>query len=152
MRIEDLEWRRLRCIRDERGALTAIEGEADVPFAIKRIFYMHDVSPGSARGGHAHRDTDQMAVAVHGAVDLHVSDGASSRFVRLDDPAWGLVLPRLTWIRLTNFSAGAVCLVLANTHYDMGKSIRTWQEYLSERRLTERPEPTSGVGLARPRD
>ena len=121
-----------------------------VPFEIKRVFYMHDVAQEADRGGHAHRDTDQFAVAVHGSLKIVVSDGSESRLVILDDPAWGITLPRMIWTRLMDFSDGAVCLVLANTHYDSSKSIRTWPEYLAERRVPECQEVMTGLVLARP--
>ncbi len=111
---------------------------------------MHDIVYGQDRGGHAHRVTDQFAVAVHGSLKIEVSDGIESRLVILDNPAWGVILPRMTWTRLRDFSDGAVCLVLANTHYDRSKSIRTWGEYLAERDMPEREELTMGPLLKRP--
>ena len=150
VKIEDVVWRKLRSVRDERGSLTAIEGALDIPFEIERVFYMHDIAPGSDRGGHAHRDTDQLAVAVHGTVHLRVSDGRSARLILLDDPTWGLLLPRMTWTRLMHFSPGAVCVVLASTHYDMSQSIRSWGAYLAERGYPDGAEPTTGPHLMRP--
>lgn len=125
-------WRKLHSAYDERGCLTSIEGTQTIPFEIKRVFYMHDVLKGADRGGHAHKDTDQLAVAVHGSLKIMVSNGVESRTVVLDSPSWGILLPQLTWTRLTDFSEGAVCMVLASTHYDRSKSIRSWPEYLLE--------------------
>jgi dTDP-4-dehydrorhamnose 3,5-epimerase-like enzyme len=151
MKIGDVIWKKLQYNPDERGCLTAIEGEQHIPFSIDRIFYMHDVVPGAGRGGHAHRDTDQLAVAVHGSMKIMVSDGQEARVVVLDHPGWGIYLPRLTWTSLTDFSEGAVCLVLASTHYDRSKSIRTWPEYLQERGIPSRPEFRTGAMLLHPK-
>lgn len=150
MKISDISWRRIQSVCDDRGCLTAIEVGQIIPFEVKRVFYMHDVALGADRGGHAHRDTDQFAVAVHGSLKLLVSDGYESRLVILDNPSWGVILPRKTWTRLTDFSEGAVCLVLASTHYDRSKSIRTWPEYLAERGVPECQEAITGPVLVRP--
>jgi hypothetical protein len=126
----ETNWCKLHSAYDERGCLTSIEGKQTIPFEIKRVFYMHDVLKGADRGGHAHSDTDQLAVAVHGSLKIMVSNGVESCTVVLDSPSWGILLPRLTWTRLIDFSEGAVCMVLASTHYDRSKSIRSWPEYL----------------------
>lgn len=150
MKVSDISWINLHSVCDDRGCLTAIEGSQAIPFEVKRVFYMHNVVQGAGRGGHAHRDTDQFAVAVHGSLKIVVSDGLESRLVILDNPGWGITLPRLTWTSLIDFSEGAVCLVLASTHYDRLKSIRTWQEYLAERGIPECPEITTVPMLKRP--
>jgi dTDP-4-dehydrorhamnose 3,5-epimerase-like enzyme len=147
MNITDVKWINLRSVCDDRGCLTAIEGEQMIPFEIKRVFYMHNVFKGANRGGHAHHDTDQFAVAVHGSLKIIVSDGHESRTVILDNPGWGITLPRMTWTSLLDFSDGAVCMVLASTHYDRSKSIRTWAEYLDIRGVSPRPEVTTGLIL-----
>lgn len=150
MKISDIKWINLNSVCDDRGCLTAIEAREKIPFDVKRVFYMHDVVKGADRGGHAHRDTDQFAVAVHGNLKIVVSDGIDSRLVVLDNPGWGITLPRMTWTCLFNFSEGAVCLVLASTHYDRSKSIRTWSEYLNERGIPACQEHRTGPMLVRP--
>lgn len=150
MNISDITWINLNSVCDDRGCLTAIEGGMLIPFEIKRVFYMHDVIQGADRGGHAHRDTDQFAVAVHGSLRIIVSDGMEFRSVILDNPGWGIVLPRMTWTSLVDFSDGAVCMVLASTHYDRSKSIRNWPEYLTERGVPHCPEIKTGPVLCRP--
>lgn len=145
----DIRWVRLRSVTDERGSLTAVEGAKDIPFDICRVFYMHNVTPGAARGGHAHRETDQLAVAVHGSLRLRLTDGETALTALLDDPNWGLLLPRMTWTRLFDFSDDGVCMILASTHYDISKSIRDWHSYLAARSLSERDEPTEAPELVR---
>lgn len=119
---------------DKRGVLTSIEGNQDIPFEIKRIFYMHNIK--SERGGHAHKDTDQILIAISGSMLVTLSDGKAKVSYKMDDPTKGLYIPRLTFTEMTDFVENTVCLVIANTHYDNGKSIRSWDEYLRFINLT----------------
>lgn len=130
---------------DERGRLTAIEGEVTVPFLIRRVFYVHEVQQRVARGGHAHRDTDQLLTALGGSLDVLISNGVEHREYRLDHPGKGILVPRMFWVRMFNFSTGAVCLVLANTNYDRSKSIRTWAQFLDDLGISWKEEPGSHV-------
>lgn len=114
---------------DPRGTLTAIEDPTHVPFPIRRVFLVHDVDPATPRGGHAHRDTDQVILAAHGALNVRVTDGFEAESFRLDSPTFGLFVPRMLWVDLLDFSSDTVCLVLANTLYDQSRSIRSWDEY-----------------------
>lgn len=117
-------------VRDGRGCLSVLEGGQTLPFEIRRVYFMHHVT--ADRGGHAHRDTNQVVLAAHGSFTLTLSDGRDTLVFLLDDPAQGVYMPPMVFVNLTGFSPGAVCLVLADTHYDMGRSIRTWEEYLLE--------------------
>lgn len=135
MTIRDVRWVDFQDVPDDRGRLTAIEGDVHVPFPIARIFYVHQVVPGVDRAGHAHRETDQVLTAVYGRLKVDVSDGVLVNTYDLEEPGRGLYVPRMAWIRLYDFRSGAVCLVLANTRYDRAKSIRTWKEYLAEKGL-----------------
>ena len=115
---------------DERGVLTSIESGVDTPFEIKRLFYMHHIN--SSRGGHAHRDTDQVVIAISGSFKVDTSDGVEEKLYELNDSTKGLYIPKMVFTNLYDFSDGAICLVLANTHYDMKRSIRTWEDFLKE--------------------
>lgn len=126
--LDDVRWIELPSVRDERGVLTAVEAEQDIPFAIARVFYMHHIV--APRGGHAHRDTDQVLVAVAGAFHAELFDGERSISFTLDDPTRGLYIPRMVFIAMDRFSPGAVGLVLASTHYDMSRSLRSREAYL----------------------
>jgi len=84
----------------------------------------------SDRGGHAHRDTDQVVIAMSGRFKMNLSDGKKTMTFELDDPARGIYVPRMVFITMYDFSPGAVCCVLASTHYDIKKSIRSWEEYI----------------------
>lgn len=113
---------------DKRGFLTSIEQTKDIPFEIKRIFYMHHVT--NDRGGHAHIDTDQIIIAIAGEIKLKVFDGTNEKIYILNDCTKGIFTPRLTYCDIYEFSPGAVCLVLANTHYNMKTSLRSRKEFL----------------------
>lgn len=127
--LDDIRWIDLPAIADDRGTLTAVEATVDIPFDIRRIFYLHHIA--ADRGGHAHRDTDQVIIGISGRHVIEVKDARRSlRFV-LDDPNRGLYLPRMTFTSLLEFSPGAVSLVLASTHYDRSRSIRTFEDYLA---------------------
>jgi dTDP-4-dehydrorhamnose 3,5-epimerase-like enzyme len=112
---------------DERGFLTSIEQEIDIPIEIKRVFYMHHVK--KDRGGHAHIDTDQIIIPISGTFKVKVYDGQNEDIYEMNDCTKGIYTPRLTFCELYDFSPDAVCLVLANTHYDMGMSLRSFEAY-----------------------
>jgi dTDP-4-dehydrorhamnose 3,5-epimerase-like enzyme len=125
--INEISWKSLGSVHDQRGVLTSIESSIDIPFEIKRIFYMHHIL--SDRGGHAHIDTDQVVIAISGSFQIELYDGANQVLFNMNDPTKGLYIPRMIFIRLFNFSEDAVCLVLASTHYDIKKSFRNIDEY-----------------------
>ena len=127
--LDEVRWIELPAVSDDRGTLTAIEATRDIPFEIHRIFYMHHIS--ADRGGHAHRDTDQVVIGIAGRHEIEVKDDRKSLTFVLDDPNKGLYLPRMTFTTLRSFSEGAVSLVLASTHYDRSKSLRTFEDYLN---------------------
>ena len=135
-RLQNVRWIDLPSHHDSRGVLTAVEGNIDIPFNIERIFYMHHVV--ADRGGHAHTDTDQVIVASSGSFKVDLSDGTAVETYELNDATKGLYVPRMVFIDLHAFSVDAVCLVLASTHYDMSKSVRSWQQYLTA--LTGEPD------------
>jgi len=114
---------------DQRGYLTSIEQNRNIPFEIKRIFYMHHVT--LDRGGHAHIDTDQVIIPIAGSFKVRVFDGNNEDVYLLNDCTKGIYTPRLTFCELFEFTKDAVCLVLANTHYDIKMSLRTLEDYLT---------------------
>ena len=118
----------INTVKDSRGCLSAIETAMDIPIEVKRIFYMHHIV--SDRGGHAHTDTDQALIAMSGTFKIRLFDGVNTQEYIMDDCTKGLYIPRLTFTEMYDFSPDAVCLVLANTHYDMKKSLRNIHDYL----------------------
>ena len=118
----------INTVKDPRGCLSSLEETINIPIEIKRIFYMHHVV--TDRGGHAHIDTDQVIIAMSGTFKIKLFDGIHTEEYLMDDCTKGLYVPRLIFTDLYDFSHEAVCLVLANTHYDMDKSLRNMHDYL----------------------
>jgi hypothetical protein len=129
-RLDLVRWIDLHPCVDSRGTLTAIEGEQTIPFPIRRAYFMHGVT--ADRAGHAHRDTQQLVIPVAGSCEVGLSDGNTTKVFECCDPGKGLYIVPMLFIRLCNCSAGSVILVLASTHYDKSRSIRSWEEYLEE--------------------
>lgn len=129
MKIKSVFEINLKSNGDIRGLLTSIESIKDIPFEIKRIFYMHHVT--QDRGGHAHIDTDQVIIPICGSFKVKVFDGENEDIYLLNECTKGIFTPRLTFCDLYDFSSDAVCLVLANTHYDMKMSLRSKKEFLN---------------------
>ena len=122
-------WIELSQSSDERGVLTSIES-ADIPFAAQRVFFISDVS--GDRGNHAHRFTNQLLVSVSGTFVVDVSTGGAMTTFEMSSRTRALFVPRLTWVRLYDFSPDAVCLVLADTSYAESRYIRDWDEFIRE--------------------
>jgi hypothetical protein len=127
-RLDLVQWVDLHSSVDPRGSLTAIEGGQTIPFSIQRVYFMHGLT--SDRGGHAHRDTQQLLIAAAGSCTTTLSDGREERRYECNNPGRGLYIAPMLFIRLSRFSADAVVLVLASTRYDRSRSIRSWDEYL----------------------
>jgi len=128
-RLDDVRWIEFPSHGDSRGVLTAIEGGIDIPFEIRRLYFVHDVI--TERGGHAHRDTHQVVTAVSGRCELRLSDGKEERLWVLDRPTRGVLINPMLFIRMVDFAPGTVVAAFASTHYDTKRSIRSWDEYLA---------------------
>lgn len=116
-------------IPDPRGNLTFIEGTAHIPFDIRRVFYLYDVPGGEDRGGHAHRDLQQLIIAANGSFDVIIDDGTEHARFSLNRSWYGLYVPRMVWTHLENFSSGSVSLVLASAVYDEADYYRNYETY-----------------------
>ena len=119
-------------ISERKGAITPIYGNQHVPFDVARVYYLYDVPGGESRGGHAHRELQQLIVSVMGAFDVVLYDGNERRRVHLDRAYTGLHVKRMIWRELDNFSSGGICLVLASHKYDESDYIRDYDEFLRE--------------------
>ncbi|MDP2270212.1 MAG: WxcM-like domain-containing protein [Archangium sp.] len=117
-------------INDPRGNLTFIEGTVHVPFDIKRVYYLYDVPGGESRGGHAHRELEQLIVAMSGSFDVIVDDGSARKTFTLNRSYVGLYMPTMVWRELVNFSSGAVCTVMASHRYDEADYYRDYDAFV----------------------
>lgn len=115
---------------DERGQLIAIEERKDLPFDIKRVYYIYDTLPGVRRGFHAHRNLEQILVCVHGSCKILLDNGYEKEIVTLDRPTDGLYISNDTWREMYDFSEGAVLLVLASEYYNEADYVRNYQDFL----------------------
>lgn len=128
--VNECKLMKLKKVSDPRGNLTFIESEMDIDFDIKRIYYIYDVPSGEYRGAHAHRNLEQLMIALSGSFDVTIDDGKSRKVITLNNPAIGLYVTKMIWREMNNFSAGSVCLVLASDHYNESDYIRNYDEFL----------------------
>ncbi|NVO20144.1 MAG: WxcM-like domain-containing protein [Bacteroidetes bacterium] len=118
-------------IHNRAGNITIIEGDRNIPFEIKRIYYLYDIPGGASRGGHAHKDLYQLVVAASGAFDVLLDDGRNKKVVTLNRPDYGLMIVPGIWRELMEFSSGAICLVLASNLYSESDYLRNYDEFRS---------------------
>lgn len=116
---------------DERGSLIALEATRDVPFEIKRVYYLFGTVADAHRGFHAHRQLEQFAVCVSGSCIMKLSDGRSEQDYVLDDPRKGLLIGKMIWHEMRDFSADAVLMVLASDLYDEQDYIRNHDSFMA---------------------
>jgi dTDP-4-dehydrorhamnose 3,5-epimerase-like enzyme len=118
---------------DERGNLVVAEGSGrDVPFDIRRVFYMYGSDPGIIRGQHANRKTEFVLINVSGTSKVKVDNGMETEIIELNKPRMGLYIDTMVWKDMYDFSPDSVLLVLASEHYDDAEYIRDYDEFLKE--------------------
>ena len=118
-------------IHDPRGDLTPIESGLTVPFGIARVYYVYNVPVDAVRGGHAHRQFEEVLIALSGSFRVIVDDGNFREEHWLRDPRKGLYIGRMVWRELDSFSQGAVSMVLASHHFDETDYYREYSEFKS---------------------
>lgn len=117
-----------------KGNLSVIENQKDIPFDIKRIYYLYDVPGGEKRGAHAHKELYQLIIAANGSFRVTLDDGKEKKEFNLNRPYQGLLVKPGIWRDLDEFSSGSVCLVLASEGYDEEDYIRNYKEFLTFRK------------------
>ena len=115
---------------DRKGNITVVENKEDIPFEVRRTYYLYDVPGGESRGGHAHRELSQLIIAASGSFTVTLDDGKVKRTFVLNRPYQGLYIVPGIWLTLDDFSPGAVCLVLASHGYDEADYIRDYDEFI----------------------
>lgn len=114
---------------ERSGNLTPVQQYSGVPFAIKRIYYLYDVPGGESRGAHAHKNLEQLVIAASGSFDITIDDGTNKKTVQLNRPYMGLNIKTGIWRDISNFSSGAICLVLASEVYIESDYIRDYSVF-----------------------
>ena len=128
--VSDCSVIKLPKIENRSGNLTSIQNSIEIPFDIKRIFYLYDIPGGKDRGAHAHLECHQFLIAGSGSFDVLLDDGKSKKLVTLNQPYKGLHIPPGIWASEINFSSGSICLVLASNIYEESDYIRSYKEFL----------------------
>ena len=119
---------------DERGKLIVIEGGQEVPFDIKRVFYIYESDSTVVRGQHANRESEFILINVAGKSKVRITDTHEEFVVNLDRPMIGVYIPKMVWKDMYDFSSDSVLLVLASTHYNGKEYIRDYEDYKLEMR------------------
>lgn len=115
---------------DERGMLVALEEFGDIPFRIKRVYYMYDTAEGVVRGHHAHRSLEQILICIHGSCKIRLDNGLEKKIIPLEKPYEGLYVAHNMWHEMYDFSSDAVLMVLASEVYKAEDYIRDYDEFL----------------------
>lgn len=129
MKLENIQIKTLPKFLDERGNLSVIEEKKDIPFDIKRTYWIYDVPGGERRGGHAYKTNDEFIVALSGSFDIILDDGKTRRKFQMNRSYYGLPIPHGIWREIENFSTNAVALILASKDYDEKDYIRDYAEF-----------------------
>lgn len=115
---------------DNYGNLVAVEENKDVPFDVKRVYYIYDVEKNVRRGFHSHKDLEQVLICVHGSVKILVKTPDEEKIIELNDPSEGLYIGHMIWREMYDFENGGVLLVLASEYYTEDDYIRKYDDYL----------------------
>jgi len=118
-------------IHNRAGNITIVEGQTNIPFDVKRIYYLYDIPGGEDRGGHAHKALYQLIVAASGSFNVLLDDGQNKKIVTLNRPDYGLMVVPGIWRELIEFSSGAICLVLASHKYDKDDYMRNYDQFVN---------------------
>ncbi|RRS06934.1 WxcM-like domain-containing protein [Pseudoalteromonas sp. J010] len=116
---------------DDRGSLIALEVNKDVPFDIRRIYYIYGTKPDVSRGFHAHKDLKQVLFAASGGCDLLLDDGKTQQTIRLESPEHGVLIDGVVWREMHNFTPDCVLMVLASAEYDESDYLRDYDEFIN---------------------
>jgi hypothetical protein len=118
-------------IKNRSGNITPVHNNIDIPFAVKRVFYLYDIPGGESRGAHAHKKCHQFLIAASGSFEVFLDDGRTKKIIQLNRPNLGLYIPAGIWASEINFSSGSICLVLASDKYSASDYLRNYDEYLN---------------------
>ena len=121
-------------IPDQRGNLSFFENNNQIPFTIKRTYWIYDVPGGEFRGGHAYKENEEFIVALSGSFDIVLDDGDEKKIFSLNRSYYGLYIPKMYWREMNNFSTNSLALIVSNTEYDEADYIRDYNGFCSLRK------------------
>ena len=121
---------------DKRGNLSFFENNSQIPFAIKRTYWIYDVPGGEFRGGHAYKENEEFIVALSGSFDVVLDDGVEKKIFSLNRSYYGLYIPKMHWRETNNFSTNSLALIVASSEYNEGDYIRDYNSFCNMRRKT----------------
>lgn len=130
MDLQDVRVIELPKILDRRGNLSIVEENKEIPFKIKRTYWIYDVPEGEIRGGHAYNENQEFIIALSGSFDIIIDDGKARRKFSLNRSYYGLYVPQQLWRQIENFSTNSLALVLSSTIYDENDYIREYEKFL----------------------
>jgi len=120
---------RFQAVSDLRGGLVAIEGNSEIPFEIKRVFYIYDLKKSHSRGHHAHKQLEEVLIVTSGSATIKYRHLRKQDEVVLDAPNLGLYIPPYTWVEIIANEKNSVCLILCSDKYDEGDYIRNFSKF-----------------------
>ena len=129
MTLGDVKIIQLPKFLDERGNLSFFENEKQIPFTIKRTYWIYDVPGGEQRGGHAYKTQQEFIVALSGSFDVVLDDGINQKTFHLNRSYFGLYVPKLIWRYMENFSTNSLALIVSDENYDAAQYIRDYDEF-----------------------
>ena len=121
----------LNKVHNRAGNITIVEQYSNIPFEVQRVYYLYDIPGGEGRGGHAHKELNQLVVAASGSFNVLLDDGKNKKIVTLNRPDYGLLIVPGIWRELFEFSSGSICLVLASHTYDESDYFRDYDNFLN---------------------
>lgn len=130
--IDDCKIIDLPMIKNPKGNLTFIEAGRQIPFDIRRVYYLYDIPGGEERGGHAHKALHQLIIAMSGSFDIRLDDGRAKKTVHMNRSYYGLYICPMIWREIDNFSSGAVCMALASEFYDEADYYRDYDQFIRD--------------------
>lgn len=116
-------------ILDRRGNLSFVEESNQVPFELKRVFWIYDVPGGEKRGGHAYKKSEEFIVALSGSFDVMLDDGKTQEVIHLNRSYNGIYVPKMVWRELSNFSTNSVAMIMSSTTYNPDDYIRDYNDF-----------------------
>lgn len=129
-KVDDCKVVDIGIVHNDSGNISVLENRINIPFAVKRVYYLYDVPAGSERGGHAHYELQQYIIAASGSFNVILDDGEDKREVFLNNPNKALYIKPGIWREINNFSSGSICLVLASHTYNESDYIRDYNDFL----------------------